>query len=178
MPRETDQVTVLEAVLLRLKDRMPDVFTDKTLFLTAAPPDEPPENVRDNLFATVSPINGSFDQGVHVGAGIHGTIEETGVIVVVFNAIKLDRVQHDAEMLTNSARGLLSLKRRILAALSGHDLLDDDDEPLLANLMAPLQSQAPRSMWQDGKRPRSVGDLALAFSTDFLWSLDGVDDPP
>lgn len=163
----TDQVDVLQAVVSRLI-REVDKFTDTNCFLTAEPPDEPPANVRNNLFCTVSPTNGQFDQGVHEGGGINTTFEDAGVEIVIFNAVKLDRVGHDSALLTEASRGLLVLKKQILKALSGHDLQDGNGEEILINLMAPLLSKNPRS--SKGKEG-AVGDLSLQFSTDFEWDL-------
>lgn len=163
----TDQVTVLQAVVSRLI-REVDKFTDTNCFLTAEPPDEPPANVRNNVFCTVSPTNSKFDQDALVGGGLHTVFEEAGVQIVIFNSVKLDRVGHDSALLTEASRGLLILKKQILKALSDHDLQDGNGKEILINLMAPLLSENPRS--SKGKEG-AVGDLSLQFSTDFEWDL-------
>lgn len=166
----TNQIAVLEAVIARLIAAV-DGFSARNCILTAQPPQEPPENIHGDYFATVSPTNGRFDEGVHEGAGIEGTLEYAGVVIVIFSRIKLDRVGHDTALLTDASRGLLELKRLILRALSGHDLMDESGDSLLANFMAPLRSDSPNSTWEKGGRGPALGDLALTFSTDLLWDL-------
>lgn len=158
---------MLQAVVTRLISAV-NKFTDTNCFLTAEPPDEPPANVRNNVFCTVSPTNGQFDQEALIGGGFNTVFEEAGVEVVIFNAVKLDRVGHDSALMTEASRGLLVLKLAILKALSGHDLQDGSGNEILINLMAPLKSENPRSSkGKDG----AVGDLSLQFSTDFEWDL-------
>lgn len=163
----TDQETVLTAVVDRLITQV-HAFGDKNCFLTAAPLEEIPENVRDQVVCTVSPTDSQFEMDVHEGAGIFSTIEDAGVILNVFNAVKLDRVGHDAAALTHESRGLLRLKHEILKALSGHDLKNDAGEQILANVMAPMNSGAPRSYKQ---KLGLVSDLSVTFSCDFEWDL-------
>lgn len=163
----TDQTTVVEAVVTRLIASVNE-FGDGNCFLTSEPPEDPVA-IRQDLFCTVSPTDSQFDQGVQEGAGIDGTFENAAVIVVVFNAVRLDQTGRDASLLTKSGRGLLDLKRGILKALSGHDLKDAAGDEILVNYMSPLRSEAPRSI--KDKDSKFVGDLALLFSTDFQWNL-------
>ena len=163
----TNQSIVLQAVVDRLIGEIPE-FSNSTCFLTTVPPDEPPANIRDNLFATVSPTNGRFREDVHEGAGIFGTFEEAGVMVTVFSSIRLDRIGHDSNLMMDTARGLFAIKHKIIKALSGHDLLDTAGNQILTNYMAPLTSDRPQSS-RDAKT--AAGDLSLVFSTDFEWDL-------
>ena len=158
----------MDFVIARLISKV-DKLTESNCFLTAKPLDEPPAAVRNMVFCTVSPTDSQYDQGAHEGGGINATFELAGVEIVVYNAVRLDQVGHDAAALTDAARGLLILKHDILRALSGHDLQDGNGNEILINMMAPLLSGSPRSIKGDGDR--HVGDISLQFSTDFEWNL-------
>lgn len=168
MPRTTaDQVTVLQAVVDRLIAAVATTpaLNDSTCFLSIEP--DPPVMLPSNLFLTVAPNEGQFDPGLHDGGGIDQTTEEAGVVVSIFNRIHLDRGGRDGKLMSESARGLLTLKRLVLKALSGYDL-SVSGNPLLRNLMAPLKCSAPRRIDEEG---RLIGAISLYFSTDFDWDL-------
>ena len=164
----TDHGTVLEAVVTRLIDQISELTT-KTCFIATEPPDDIPPNVRDNLVCVVSPTDSRFDLGVHDGAGADGTFEYAGVMLTIFSSMKLDRVGHDESLLLDVKRGLYVVKKSILKALSGHNLLDANDNTLLVNWMAPLSCESPRAA-RDNKHGLT-GSFAIVFSTDFDWDL-------
>lgn len=166
-PIPTDHATVLQAVVDRLIDQLEDVgVSGKTCFIA-----DEPEIVEtpsaDNLFITVCPIDSQFDEGALVGAAENLCIEESGVLVSIHSAMDLDRVEHAKAVLTNSQRGLLVIKQRILKALTGHRLVDGGGNELLVNLIHPMRAQnlVPRN---DRTRLKRV---SLMFSTDFQWDL-------
>lgn len=159
----TDHATVLQAVVDRLRYEVSELSAENLCFLSMKP--TPRTDVRQNLYATVCPMGGTFDPEMFSGAGAAGICEKTGVIVTVFSQMKLDRADSDEIMLLHDARGLLKLKQRILKALSDHDLLGADGNPLLLEAMAPLSSGHPRD------NNESVGEFSLSFSTDFIWDL-------
>lgn len=163
----TDQATVLSRVLVRMIDTIGE-FNESTCFLTAQPLQEPIASVQNNLFCTVSPTSGTYDESVFVGAGEHCVIENGGIIIVVYNAMRLDRSSHDSILLTDATRGLLTLKWKIIKALAGHVLQDQEGNSILVNPMAPERAEDIRSMWE---RPVGLGDMALVFSTDFEWDI-------
>ena len=168
-PVKTTEIDVLTAVVDRLRDQISE-FTDSTCFLTSQPLQSIPSNVRDNLFCTVSPMSSTFEQDVFDGAGANAICEDAGVYVVVYNAIRLDRVGADTSLLTHASRGLLKIKQDILAALAGHRLVDGSANELLIREMAPMSADAINS-GQLEKRPEHVGDMGLVFNTPFEWSL-------
>jgi hypothetical protein len=163
----TDQTTVLERVVARLIAQVDD-FRSNTCFLTAQPLQEPPQSTQNNLFCTVSPSTATFEGDVFEGAGANGVFEDAAVVVCVYNAIRLDRSGHDAELLTHSARGLLKLKQDILKALAGHDLADLAGNQILLHHIEPERAEDIRSMWE---KPNALGDMALVFKTEFEWDL-------
>lgn len=160
----TDQATVLQAVVDRLRDQVSELRGENLCFLSMKP--TPRTEVRQNIYATVCPMGGTYDPEMFAGAGAAGVWEKTGVIVTVFSRMQLDRSDGDELMLLHDTRGLLKLKKLILKALSDHDLLGADGNPLLLEAMAPLSSGHPRD------NNESVGEFSLSFSTDFIWDLE------
>jgi hypothetical protein len=160
----TTQSTVLERVVARIIEAVPPLNAT-TCFLSLDP--EPDQRLSQNLFCTVSPMGGEFDQGALAGGGFHTPFENSGVIVSVWSAMALDRPEHAAKVLNDATRGLLRIKRKLLRALTGHDLLDADGNGILIDLMAPLQAQHPRA----GSSHEKLTGFSLTFSTNFEWDL-------
>lgn len=159
--RGTDQITVLNAVLERLVSQV-SLFTADNVSLSIEP--EPGVEVSQGIYATVSPDEGQFEQDILEGAGAADCREYTGVIITVFNAKKLDRRDGVVKsLLLDEVAGLLALKRSILRAFTGHELLWQDVK-ILAEPMFPLRSSKP------DKKERA-GDLSLTFTTTFRWEL-------
>lgn len=165
MAISTTQTDVLSAVVTRLRAEVTELANESTCFVSDYP--YPPPNVANDLFATVSPVDGRFDEAQQIGAGNESVIEETGIVVTVFSRVKLDRVGKTEFLLQDATRGLLPLKRKILKALASHRLVNDDDEELLVNYMHAMQGSAPRF-----DPDLKLGVMSLHFKTDFEWDLD------
>jgi hypothetical protein len=166
-PVATDHVTVLEAVARRLRDEV-DEFNESTCIVTANPPRDIPPNINHNVFCTVSPTDGNYDESAFVGGAENSLIEEAGVMIVLMSSVKLDRVGHNSEILAHESRGLLQIKAKILKTLTGHQLKDTSGNWLLTEYMRPIRSESPQSGEDSG---RDIGDLAIVFATPFLWDL-------
>lgn len=160
----TDQATVLQAVVDRIRDQVPRLGAANTCFISMKP--EPRTDVRQSIYCTVCPMSGDYDQEMFAGSGAQGVIEHSGVIVTVFSQMKLDRADADEQMLLHLDRGLLRLKGQILKALAGHSLVNGLNQQLLLQPMAPLNSGYPRDAGD------SAGEFSLSFSTDFRWDLE------
>lgn len=164
MPRiSTDQLTVLQAVMARLIAEVP-TFNASSCFL--ADDTEPNLSYESNLHAVVTPMGGTFDEEWMVGGGAEQCKEDTGAIITVWSQMKLDRKQRIETSLMNADRGLLPIKKAILKAFTGHDLVDIHGNQLLTALMMPVSAKHRRRA-NEGK---SIG-FSLSFSTDFLWDL-------
>lgn len=166
-PISTDHVTVLEAVARRLRQEI-DEFNDSTCIITTSPPREVPQNIQHNVFCSVSPTDGSFDDSWMAGGGVEAVREDAGVIIVLMSSMKLDRIGHNSSLLADQSRGLLIVKQKILKALTSHRLADTSGNFLLTDEMMPSRSESPQSGSDSGKE---VGDIALVFQTPFLWDL-------
>ena len=157
----TTQIKVLEAVVKALRDAIPQLQGENTCFLSMDP--EPLHEERQNLFATVCPMAGRFDDEIHHGSDYAN--ELSGVLITVWSGMKLDRPGGDKMMMTESARGLLSLKRLILKALNGLELKDKEGNTIVCRPMRPLNAGHPQ------RRDEDKGSFSLSFATDFIWDL-------
>lgn len=165
--RHTNHAAVLLAVQARLLSQIKSL-TPSTCFLTLEP--EPSMEIKSNVFMTICPMGGQFEDGFMEGAGQHGALERTGVIVTIWSNIKLDKAGEAGAALTDATRGVLSFKRDVLLALASHDLLDSSGRALLAEYMMPVSCEMPRASVYDDSKGGKVG-IPLAFSTAFLWDL-------
>lgn len=168
MPRiSTDQSTILQAVVTRLIGEIADLNA-ANCYESAEP--DPTVERSHNFFVQVSIGDGQFPQHFQVGGGINQVTEEASVWVTAFSRIKTDQAQHAKQLLTDSSRGLLVLKKQILAALAGHDLQDAAGNEILRNYMAVVGAARPIHQWEE------FSAISISFSTDFDWDL--VPTPP
>ena len=162
----TTQLAILEAVKRRIVAQCGPMLNENTVIITDA--EEPPDGTQNSTVATLWVTDGNFDEALHEGGGADQTVEYAGVEITLFSRNWSDRKGLGAQSLREASRGLLELKRSLLAAFSAHDLQDADGNELLVNLMAPLSAARPRKTTHKDK---PLADLQLAFSTDFLWDL-------
>lgn len=160
-PIPTTQEAVLQAIVDRLREQLD--LNPSTCFLSIDP--EPCANISHNLFLTVSPDGGQFREGEFAGAGENLVIENTHAVITIFSQIRLDRVEHATSFLTDNARGVLTMKRKVLKALAGHILVDTDGNALLVDYLEPVSAPRPQS------DRAKIGDVQLWFSTNFHWDL-------
>lgn len=171
-PIPTDHATVLQAVVDRLIDQLPDLgFSERTCFL--APDREIIEpNRSGKICCTVTSMDSQFGDEALTGGAENVCIEHSGVVVTPHTAIKLDAVERLDAVLKDTTRGLLVMKKRILKALTGHRLQDPDGNELLVNLPHPLH--ASRTAYNS---VTGLAWLSVTFSTDFEWALvDPIED--
>jgi len=157
----TDQITVLNAVVALLQASVSALAGDNLCFLSMHT--DPIENYRQNIYATVAPMSGRYDEDLFRGSG--NAVEQSGVIVTVFSQMRLDRPDADTRMLTDETRGLLTLKKQILKALNAKQLQDGEGNNILTSVMRPINAGHP------GRASEEMGTFSLAFATDFLWNL-------
>ena len=159
----TEQADVLEASAAWLRNQVEELGSESVCFVSAWP--MPPHCPPGNLFATIAPTDGTFDQDLLEGGGANTACENAGVVVTVFSRCKLDRAGQSNFLLSDQGRGLLRLKKKILKAFTSHDL-EFERSLILRNQMAPLRSTAG-----DYNEQQSIGWLSVTFSTDFDWAL-------
>lgn len=157
----TNQVDVLNAVVARLIAQVSGL-NSSTCFISDTP--EPPAASQNNLFVTVAPTGGRFDEEAQIGAGAAELIEYVGFAVTIWSAMKLDRNEHANYLLTDATRGLLAVKKSVLKALVGHNLQVTGGDALVAYIRA-INSSPP------GYTQGGLGRITLTFSSEFLWDL-------
>lgn len=165
----TTQTEVLETIIGLLQAAIKEFNKPNVCFLTLQI--EPQAEVRQNIFCTVCPNSGEFDQSVEGGAGDDGILEMTGVTVTAFSEINLDRKDEEISMLTHEDRGLLRLKQKILKCLAGKMLRNAAGDAILTATIAPVSSGFPAAS-DSGKH----GRVSVSFSTNFEWDLTEDDD--
>jgi len=163
MPRvSTDHATILDAVVKRIRSQIPE-FSGTSCIVSFKP--EPAANVDKNLFCTVAPTDGQFELDNQIGGGAENLVEQAGVAVTMFSAMKLDRSDVHESVLMEKSRGLLVLKKKLLKALVGHDLQTPNGDYILASQMHALRASQP------GEDGQGRVFLQVTFSTDFGWDI-------
>lgn len=157
-----------EVVLARIVARLRDVLDlpEHRCYETLEPLADPPIPKGGDYFLTVSPGDGRFDVAMQEAAGAEQLQELASVTVTAYSKIALDPGDRATEILHKVSRGMLPLKRGILAALVGHDLLDEDGNSFLRSYLYAIQSWRPRYN-ADSK----IAAVAVAFGTDYDWDL-------
>lgn len=170
--KPTDQATVLEMVGAAMMMDVTVFNADNVIYMLDP---EPPEYIVHDLICTISPTEGNFEQEPLGGGGEFVCIEQTGVLVAVWTRQMTDKVGEARHLLfgldNDKTRALLILKRKILKSLTGRMLTDPQDgQPILTEHMLPLYSHVPR--FGNWERQENMADLAIGFSTPFLWDLE------
>lgn len=164
---DTTQSIVLSRIVARLRavfSSLPERLCYETL-----DPMTPPELPRGGGFAlTVAPGDGVFDEDEQVGGGEEQLHEKSSVSVTIYVRTKLDRPGDAYYLLQETNRGLLHLKKRVLAALVGHELKDAAGKPLLTSHIYAMRSWRPQ--WR-ADEAGGIGMLAVAFGVDWHWEL-------
>ena len=171
--RPTTQVEVLLAVVAKIQENVPAFPDSESCFVSDTP--WPGVDIQGNLFCTVAPSDGSFDQGLMDGSGNLGVAELTQIVVTVWSRIEMDQIERFQAGLTDPQRGLLPLKQMILKALAGKNLNGDDpditeetNEDSVLLLMEALSPSRARH------QPQKIDDFAsfsLSFDAKFNWDL-------
>jgi hypothetical protein len=177
-----DSTTKAE-VLLRaaklLESRIPD-FANRIHIVID---DEIPQSAQNNEILTVMITGGNFDNGAMTGGGSSVVLYSGTLRVAVWSYNRTDRPGVAIGMLTASGRGLLRLQTKIIKALTGSYLQETQAggngyTPQLTDCMKPLSDSQPQSAGKDGAAAQKA-TLAIDFSVDFKWNLDGdIDGEP
>jgi hypothetical protein len=161
---DTTQADILDAIVRRLIDQI-DPLTEKTCFIGILP-DGAPYRPADNLFVVVSPTGGQFPAEFVDGGGSQQLTENSGVLVTIFSRLMSQRQERDREGLASETRGLLTLKRQILRALTAHDL-EWGGQKILRSLLVPSES----SPADPAREVDNLVQLSIRFEVSFDWDL-------
>lgn len=164
----TTHEAVLSAVVRKLQSEIAEFASESTCFLCDSA--SPGVEVNEALFCTVAPADDTFDVRSPIGSADLGIVENAVIVVTVWSRVMLDRLDHASRTLTDSSRGLLAFKQRILRSLAGSQLYADapaNTEPLLIELLHPTRSSHPISRKGDD----DLRSFALTFTATFNWDL-------
>lgn len=171
--RPTTHVEVLLAIVAKIRANVTALSREPTCFISDSP--WPGVEVESNLFCTVAPSEGQFDDGLMDGAGNLGVAEDSMVQVTVYSRIEVDQIERFEKGLTDASRGLLVIKQQILTALAGKNLdggtFRGDSSNLLHEGLRPARAS------HKTRDPRHADDFAsfsLAFRAKFSWDLGEV----
>lgn len=162
---DVEEVAVLQSILARLQ--MSLGLNDRQCYLVARPQDVPSLPIGGDYFATVATGDGTFPDGEQCPPNC---MEETEVTVSIYTRIKTDSTGHDGYLLIDDARGLISIKKKVLKALVGQDLADADGAKFLRQFMHARRATAPELV-AVGKSDIPCGRLQITFGVSFDWDL-------
>lgn len=158
----TSQSDVLAGVVTLLKAQFSD-WDAEAIYWTDTPTPIVDHNL--DLFIQVSPGGGSFNQGILMGGP---RAEETGLFgVTIWRRSVVDNAGRSQESLFNPSEGLLELKRRVLKALTGKMLTDDEGRYIATGTITPQQALEPDT----GATDPPLDRLAMYFQVPFDWDL-------
>jgi len=158
---DVTEIEVVTAILARLRSQLK--LSENQCWFTTDPsiiPDLPPGG---EYFATVAIGDGQFPDGEQIAGNI---TEDTSIGVTIYSRMRLDRTDKDIALLAKKDNGLFALKKKVLAALVGHDLTNEDDDTFLRQLLHALDCTRPVY-----DKTKAVGYLTIAFGVSFDWEL-------
>ncbi len=164
----TTHQIVLTEVVRKLRDEIAEFATESTCFLSDTP--LPGVEIQENLFCTVAPLDGTFDDRMPIGAADLGIVEVVFIQVSIWSRMQLDRLDHSARSLTDHTRGLLGLKKRVLQVLAGQQIFSDHPVksiPLLVEPLKPIRAAHPSAR----KASDDFSSVSLVFRAAFNWNL-------
>jgi len=119
-----------------------------------------------DYWATVYVGPGTFDVPFQVGGGANQCMETIPVTVTAYSRIRLDPSGRAQRQLHEVARGLYPLKRKLLKAMVGIDLTDEDDSTFLRQCIYALRSSLPEVNDKEG-----WGRISVEFGVAWDWDL-------
>ena len=160
---DTTQDVVTDRLIVRLRDQL-------SLKETHCYETDEPEKVTippgGDYWVTVFVGPGSFDVPMQIGGGANQCVEMMPVTISAYSRIRLDPTERANRQLHEAARGLYPLKKKLLKALVGHDLLDEDGNTFLRQLIYALRSSLPEVDNQAG-----WGRISVEFGLEWDWDL-------
>lgn len=166
----TDQATVLNAVVAKIRAEISGFSSEVTCFISDVP--WPAIEVHDDAFITVCPKDAGFDDGLTVGGGSFQVLEHAVFQVTYWSRLTTDQLEHSKYAMLDSVKGILVLKKLILKCLAGQQLYSDyptNTRPLLTEVLRPASAQHPPSRQHSGDI--EFESMSLAFIGPFFWDL-------
>lgn len=165
---DVDQSTVLERIVAQLRSALD--MNERQVYETISPQFLPRIPTGGDFFIAVSPADSTFPEDEQTPGNI---TEDWGVAVTAYTRIKLDSTDRDEKMLRDANRGLLAVKKRILAALVGQDLKTERGDTFLRQMLYARSCSRPEPK-ELPKGDIPIGIITLEFGVSFDWDLTVV----
>ena len=157
--------TVLASVVSWLRSALN--FQPEQCYEVANPDEIPSVPIAGHWWCTVAGGDGQFVEGNQDASQCS---EQTEVIVTAYTRIQTDMTDHAENLLHDPARGCFEMKRRLLKALCGVQLVTPSGDLFLRQSVWASRSSPPRN----GKHSETgefIGMIQLAFRIEFDWDL-------
>lgn len=139
---DIQEVDVYTSILTRLRSQLG--LNTSNCSLSISPDDgDVVTPTGGNYFLNVGPGGGEFPADAQEGGGDSQCTENLTVLVAIYTKIRTDSVTEDTQTLTEATRGLLAIKRKVLKALVGFDLLDAAGHSFLRKLVLASHTMRP-----------------------------------
>lgn len=166
MPRiDVSQSIVLERVIAQLRSALN--LNERQVYDTISADYLPRLPIGGDFFIAVSPLDGAFSEEEQTPGNV---TEDWGVAVTAYTRIKLDSTDRDEKMLRDAGRGLFTIKRKILAALVGQDLMTEEGDTFLRQTLHAKSCSRPEAKEMPNKIP--IGVITVEFGVNFDWDLE------
>ena len=162
---DISQADALDAVVLRLQTEL--TLSERQCYPVARAQDVPSIPVGGNFWLTVAIGGGTFIPEEQSAGNV---TEDADCIVTAYTRIRTDSTSHDRDLLLDDARGLLAIKKLILAAMCGHDLLDPEGDSFLRQLVFARNCSNPDKV-NIPDATGAFGQIQITFGIMFDWSL-------
>ena len=160
------QDVVLERVVARLRDQLK--MNDRQCYETLdafSPPIIPKGGA---WCVAVSAGDSAFETGEQAPGNF---TEDWDITVTAYTRMALDPADHAEKLLRAKGRGMLVLKRKILAALVGHDLTNEDADTFLRTPLYAKRAHRPVVIESLDGTKTLLGLQSVDFGVDFDWDL-------
>lgn len=171
-----NQATILERIVARLISQI-EVLQPETCFVSDLPTPIvwPPSS---DLFVTVSPGEGEYDQGMFAAAGEQQVCERGSFIVAVFKSQQADSISAAQTVMLQPGEGSLAYwKLAILQALL-KDAWEPSNNvgPLLRDALYPIRASKPEEIrqWGDDESGPRWSRMMMAFGITWDWDITGA----
>ena len=162
--KDVTQSVAMESIVAILQTALN--LNDSQCFEVEAEDVEPDIPVGGKFWLTVAGDEGRFPQEEQAAGNI---TESGGFIVTIWTRIQLDRTGHAKILLHDTQRGILEIKRQVLAALVGQDPVTDQGFTFVRQQIFAIRATKP-STWKD-KGGLGIAKMQIAFGLEFDWGL-------
>ncbi|MCL4721061.1 MAG: hypothetical protein KJ041_03725, partial [Gammaproteobacteria bacterium] len=124
-----------------------------------------------DYWVTVAPADGQFDESFQEGGGADQLVEDAGFTITAYVRVALDETGHDGRLLHDPNRGLLTVKKKLLAALADVDLMTEAGDTFLRSTIKISSASKPEVLQENRSGGAYLGVLQIQCRLEFDWDL-------